>query len=298
MQFGKVLHPETIDFYLPEDHTSTSKVLQKSTRKKLKMHIGCAKWNRQDLKGFYPRGTKDELNYYSSQFNAIELNATFYNLFPKDQFKKWYLKTSPDFKFYPKLTKGISHEQALNQKAIEYTKYYIENISALKEKLGCVFLQMHESFNPNDFKLLENYLKQWPKHIPLAVELRHSDWFNTTEISLRLYQLFEAYNIITVITDTAGRRDLLHMALTTSKVFIRFVSANHITDYSRLDQWANRLNSWKQQGIGEINFFVHQNLEIESVKLAAYFIKKLNTNLQTNLKMPRTLNDQQQMSLF
>jgi uncharacterized protein YecE (DUF72 family) len=41
--------------------------------------LSCAKWNKQDLKGFYPRGTKDELAYYSTQFNSIELNATFYN---------------------------------------------------------------------------------------------------------------------------------------------------------------------------------------------------------------------------
>jgi len=25
------------------------------------MFVGCAKWNRADLKEFYPRGTKDEL---------------------------------------------------------------------------------------------------------------------------------------------------------------------------------------------------------------------------------------------
>ena len=297
MQFGKVLHPETIDFHLPEDHTNTTRVLQNNNIQDFKVHIGCAKWNRQDLKGFYPRGTRDELNYYSSQFNAIELNATFYNLFPKDQFQKWYSKTSPDFKFYPKLTKEISHEQVLDQKAIEYTKYYIENVSVLEEKLGCIFLQMHEDFDPQNFQLLENYLKHWPQHIPLAVELRHTDWFNTN-ISSQLYQLFENYNITNIITDTAGRRDLLHMALTSQKTFIRFVGANHITDYSRLDEWSNRLDLWKQLGASEINFFVHQNTEIESVKLAAYFIKKLNSRLKTNLKIPRTLDDQQQLSLF
>ena len=27
------------------------------------IYVGCAKWNRADLKGFYPRGTKDELGY-------------------------------------------------------------------------------------------------------------------------------------------------------------------------------------------------------------------------------------------
>ena len=104
--------------------------------------------------------------------------------------------------------------------------------------------------------------------------------------------------ITTIITDTAGRRDLLHMNLTTPKAFIRFVGANHKTDYSRIDEWVNRLINWKNNGVEEISFFLHQNIEIESVKLAAYLIKKINQQLTTTYKAPNTLEDSQQMSLF
>ena len=45
------------------------------------------------------------------------------------------------------------------------------------------------------------------------------------------------------------------MALTTPKTFIRFVGANHPTDYIRIDQWVARLQLWKKQGIEEVNFF-------------------------------------------
>jgi len=121
----------------------------------------------------------------------------------------------------------------LDAKAIEYSKYYIENVSELQEKLGGVFLQLHEGFAPNNFNRLQNFIKAWPKNIPLAVELRHTEWFNTA-IASELYQLFTENNITNIITDTAGRRDLLHMALTTPKTFIRFVGANHTSDYSRL----------------------------------------------------------------
>jgi uncharacterized protein YecE (DUF72 family) len=41
------------------------------------------------LKGFYPKGTKDELSYYSTQFNSIELNATFYGMPTPDQVQTW-----------------------------------------------------------------------------------------------------------------------------------------------------------------------------------------------------------------
>ena len=41
-------------------------------------------------------------------------------------------------------------------------------------------------------------------------------------------------NISNVIVDTAGRRDLMHMRLTNPTAFVRYVGANHESDYTRL----------------------------------------------------------------
>jgi len=49
MQFGKVLHPETIDFFLPEDHPNTTETLKSSNKQNFDLSIGCAKWNKHDL---------------------------------------------------------------------------------------------------------------------------------------------------------------------------------------------------------------------------------------------------------
>ena len=71
MKFGRVDNPDSIDFTLPRDHPDTKQVLGLNMGKQdLDIFVGCAKWNKTDLKGFYPRGTKDALTYYSSQFNA------------------------------------------------------------------------------------------------------------------------------------------------------------------------------------------------------------------------------------
>lgn len=74
MKFGKVDDPDNIDFSLPKTHPDTIEILNKKGEKAAfkDVRIGCAKWNRKDLKNFYPRGTKDELSYYSTQFNSIE----------------------------------------------------------------------------------------------------------------------------------------------------------------------------------------------------------------------------------
>ena len=296
MQFGKVSHPETIDFFLPKDHIDTAKTVSKPGNKSLSVYVGCAKWNRQDLKGFYPRGTKDELYYYSRQFNSIELNATFYRIFSEDQFKKWYDKTPDGFKFFPKLVQNISHFKRLNDDVQPYVDQYLANAIHLKEKLGTIFLQMHSNFSPKYFSRVESFIAQWPKEIRLAIEFRHTDWFNDISVSNELYDLLACNNITNIITDTAGRRDLLHMRLTNKEAFVRYVGSSHPTDYTRLDDWIIKCKEWKKMGIEDIHFFIHQNIERESPLLSKYFIKELNRTLFTELLLPK--NSSEDMTLF
>ncbi len=295
MKFGSVDDPGSIDFTLPNDHKDTLKVLNKVKDDNIpEIYIGCAKWNRADLKEFYPRGTKDELGYYASQFNAIELNATFYRIFPAEQFSTWYDKTPEGFKFFPKLNQEISHWKRLNETK-DVVENYVYNASNLKEKLGTVFLQMHANFAPKDFDRVIKFVEDWPKEIPLAIEFRHTHWYNDAQVANDLYQLLEANNISNVIVDTAGRRDLMHMRLTNATAFVRYVGANHPSDYSRLDDWVIRLKTWKEQGLKEIDFFIHQNIEKESPLLSAYFIKKINAELGYSLIIP---NENEQQALF
>ena len=110
MKFGQVPDPSIIDFTIPTTAAETLDLLKKNkSDKPMEVYVGCAKWNKTDLKGFYPRGTKDELAYYSKQFNSIELNATFYNSPSKQQVETWREKTPENFKFFPKIPQSISH---------------------------------------------------------------------------------------------------------------------------------------------------------------------------------------------
>lgn len=295
MKFGKVLHPDLVDFTMPNTHTDTFRLLNIFEKpEKVSVFVGCAKWNKTDLKGFYPKGTKDELVYYSSQFNAIELNATFYRQFSAEQFSKWKNKTPDDFKFFPKLTQEISHFKRLEGVA-DAVNYYLDCALNLESKLGTIFLQMHENFSPKNFNRLQHFVESWAKGIPLSVEVRHTDWFTDESVAKEFYQLLEENNISNTIVDTAGRRDMMHMRLTNNEAFIRYVGANHPTDYTRLDDWVLRLKEWVDLGLQNIHFFIHQNLEVESPLLASYFIKKLNAALNLDLKIP---NQEQQTSLF
>lgn len=284
MKFGSVEQPELIDFTLPADHPDTATVLKGGNGLK-NIYVGCAKWNKQDLKKFYPKGTKDELSYYSTQFNSIELNATFYNHFNPEQIGKWVEKTPDNFRFFPKVHQMVSHIKRLNNIEEPVERYTI-NIRNLGEKLGMCFLQLHDNFKPANMERLVTLAEYWPKDIPLAIELRNTEWFNDEEVANEVYSLFESHNISNIVTDTAGRRDLLHMRLTSTDVFVRYVGANHTSDYTRLDDWMIRIKQWADAGMENLYFFVHQNLEKESPVLSAYMIKKLNKEFGLSLTIP------------
>ncbi|MDT0641735.1 DUF72 domain-containing protein [Zunongwangia sp. F363] len=289
MKFGKVDNPEIINFSLPATHQQTKEVLSNYEPEDFKdVRIGCAKWNRTDLKNFYPRGTKDELGYYSTRFNSIELNASFYRMFPEAQFEKWADKAAGDFKFFPKVPRLISHLKRLND-CETLVDDFVTNMLPLKDKLGMVFLQMPDNFQPKFIERLEPFFKHWPKEIPLAAELRHTDWYNDPLVASELNDILKKHNITSIITDSAGRRDLLHMRLTTDTAFIRYNGANHKSDYTRLDDWLEKIEEWYKMGLKNVYFFVHQNLEEASPLLSAYFIEKFNDRFKTDIKIPKTL---------
>ncbi|NMH28147.1 DUF72 domain-containing protein [Flavobacterium silvaticum] len=297
MIFGQVPNPGEVDFTLPPDSPETKRVLK--TRKKeqpFEVFIGCAKWNKSDLKGFYPRGTKDELTYYSTQFNSIELNATFYGMPDWKQVETWKDKTPEGFKFFPKLTNTISHFKRLIE-VREVVDTFCNAISNFDDKLGMAFLQLHDNFKPKDFTRLEKALREFPKGVPLGVEVRNNEWFSDIEAKSKLENLLEQLGMSNIIVDTAGRRDMLHMRLTNDAAFIRYVGANHPTDIQRLDDWVERIKQWRPEGLNKLYFFVHQNIELESPLLATHFIEKMNAAFGLKIHIPQRQSTQQS-SLF
>jgi hypothetical protein len=72
--------------------------------------------------------------------------------------------------------------------------------------------------------------------------VRHKDWFAVEANRDNLFGLLQQLNIGTVMSDTYGRRDCVHMELTTPEATIRFAGNNLApSDYTRLDAWVERL---------------------------------------------------------
>ena len=295
MNFGKVDDPTVVDFSIPTDDAATLRILKSGTDDPFEVYVGCAKWNKTDLKDFYPKGTKDELTYYSRQFNSIEMNSVFYNMPKAEQVLKWKNKTPEGFKFFPKITQSISHIRRLDN-VEELTKIYCDAISHFEEKLGVCFLQLHENFGIKGLDKLKAFVADFPKAIPLAIEVRSKEWYRDTDFWNEYCHFLESQHAANVIVDTAGRRDMMHMRLTNSTAFIRFVGCNvDQIDYQRIDDWVERIVQWKEAELKQLCFFVHQNVEKSSPLFSAYLIEKLNERLNLKLNVPEFANEQKEL---
>ncbi|VTQ02060.1 DUF72 domain-containing protein [Sphingobacterium daejeonense] len=283
MKFGKVEDPSQIDFSLPVTPKETIQFLnQYKSEEGFEINIGYPKWSKADLKGFYPRGTKDELRYYSEEFNSVEFNGTFYRSPSKEQVLIWKNRTSDDFKFCPKFTNSISHYSRLNN-TDEKVAAFVDSTVLFEEKLGMGFIQMPENFRPKAFDRLEGFLNRFPKGYPLAFEVRHEEWYNDEQTLNKYLNLLKKTNTTNIIVDTPGRRDMLNFRLTTPVAFIRFVSSTDVIDKLRLSEWVTKIKEWKEVGLKQVYFFVHQKIDPETPFLSTDFVKELNVQLGCKL---------------
>jgi uncharacterized protein YecE (DUF72 family) len=292
MEFGKVQDPGHINFLLPPDHSMTDellKELESRPRSELHIHVGATRWRIKEwVRTVYPKKTKEKdfLSQYVRQFNTIELNAMWYNLQPKDVIEKWAGLADRNFRYCPKFSNTISHELQLSG-AERDTDLFIDHMRHFGETLGASFLQLSDGFGPDRASLLHNYLRRLPHDFRTCVELRQESWFGRMEHQ-QTWDIFRELGIGAVITDTSGRRDVIHMRLTAPVAFIRWVSnSGHPTDYPRIDAWADRISDWVKRGLREVYFFVHAHDEAHTPGLVAYVIEQLNKKCGTNLKPPK-----------
>ncbi|MDB5133707.1 MAG: hypothetical protein JWP37_310 [Mucilaginibacter sp.] len=298
MEFGRVDHQQLaeIDFSLPPDPELTLTTLKAAKGKgPLQVHVGCAKWGRKEWLGkIYPLKTK-EINFldeYVNHFDCIELNATFYQVYGPETIGKWRDKaaSNPGFKFCPKFSQNISHIRRLKN-AEEITTQFYKGILAFGDQLGPLFLQVGDNFTPKSLPELKAYLEHLPTDVPVFLEVRHKDWFAVPENRDALFNLLHQLNIGAVITDASGRRDCVHMNLPTPHAFIRFVGNSlDKTDYTRIDEWVERIKDWEKQGLQSLWFFMHQHDERYSPELCDYVVEKLNKALGLEIHRPQFID--------
>ena len=304
MEFGKLQSLEGVDFSLPPDPPENELVLEQLLPSvQPRVYIGATGYNMKPWVGkWYPAGARDRdfVRHYGAQFNTIEHNTTHYRIPDEATVARWREAVPDDFRYCPKVPQSLSHARDLGVHSPELP-LFCRAIAGLGNRLGCCFLQVSPHFSPQNLPVLERFLDKWAPDIPLAVEVRHEDFFRPTAAALRYFSLLASAGAAAVITDVAGRRDVCHMHLTNGTAMIRFVGNGlHPTDYSRIDDWALRLSTWFAKGLQTAYVFTHEPDNLLAPELAAYAAEHFQgaaQGLQT--RGPKPLGrPAQQTSLF
>lgn len=296
MDFGKTHNLDAVTFDLPPGAAFNARVWADATpAARPQVYIGGPIWaNKAYVGKIYPANAKEKdfLHYYARQFNTIELNLTHYQIPTAGMIDRWKAEAPglPDragFTYCPKFPQAISHERQLVA-AEGLTDEFVNAILGLEEFLGMSFLQLPPSFGPDRWPVLEAYLNRLPDELAVAVEFRHPDWFSKATTWNQTLEQLHALHRHVVITDVAGRRDVLHMGLSSPVLTLRFIAnEGHPTDYSRTDAWVGRLKTWFEKGLQTAYLFIHGGAENDTApELIRYWVRQLNEHCGLNLREP------------
>jgi uncharacterized protein YecE (DUF72 family) len=192
------------------------------------LRIGTSGWNYPTGRGtwngvFYPPARRrprgfDELAFYSSHFDTVEVNSTFYGQPKAAVCRAWADRTPPGFEFSVKLYQKFTHpkmyEERLagslpelsapgdatarrelarpNQADLDEFRRGIEPLAAAG-KLGALLAQFPPSFK--ETPAARDYLAQLLTALTgyaVAVELRHKSWSDRMGDTLTLLNEFQA----------------------------------------------------------------------------------------------------------
>jgi uncharacterized protein YecE (DUF72 family) len=156
-----------------------------------KYYIGTSGWTYYNWKElFYPNEIKQAewLQYYSSQYDTVEVNSTFYSLPRLSSLKRWQELTDHDFTFSIKAWKKITHDKKLNN-CNDEVKIFFNAIQSLKEKAKVILFQLPGSFS-KDITLLKDFINLLPSDYLYTFEFRNSSWWCD-----EVYSILQTHNI-------------------------------------------------------------------------------------------------------
>jgi len=205
-----------------------------------RVRIGCSGWSYEAWRGLlYPPGLPESrwLERYATQFETVEVNATFYRLPARKTVEQWANATPDGFVFAVKASRYLTHVRRLRDVAAGFARLG-ERIEPLESagKLGPVLWQLPERFRRDDERLAAALDELGPgRH---AFEFRHGSWFNANVMAI-----LRKYGVCAVQADSV-RRPLPEPPATTGWRYARLHDGRgRRGNYSerQLREWATRL---------------------------------------------------------
>lgn len=197
-----------------------------------RIHIGCSGWSYKDWVGpFYPKDAKqrDFLRLYSSVFDTVEIDSSFYRIPNQFMISLWKKNTPEEFVFCPKFPKKITHELKLHNVSSTLSFMY-RMLAELGERLGPLVVQLPPSFKyEKGMPVLSNFVSELKTGFRHAIEFRHDSWFRQD-----VYKLLESKNVsfcwsITQYVTTPHE-------ITSDFIYTRMVGERDITNFNAIQK--------------------------------------------------------------
>jgi uncharacterized protein YecE (DUF72 family) len=228
--------------------------------------VGTSGYSYKEWKGsFYPEklAAKDMLSYYAGRLNSVELNNTFYRMPQRTMVESWKTQVPEVFRFSVKASQRITHFKRLKE-ATEETKYMLDTVSVLEDRLGVVLFQLPPNMK-KDLERLETFLSNLPSAVRATFEFRHPTWFDDD-----ILELLRQHNRALCVSDTDDL-PVNRIDKTADWGYLRLRRVSYSND--ELVEWKKRIKAqqWKTTFV----FFKHED-EATGPKLAAEFAALYN----------------------
>jgi uncharacterized protein YecE (DUF72 family) len=164
------------------------------------VRIGCSGWQyRHWRSAFYPSELPQTrwLAYYTTHFNTVEINNTFYRLPERTTFRDWRRQAPPGFRFALKASRFLTHMKKLKEPREPLARLFSRAIP-LGDALGPILYQLPPRWRLNVDRLV-TFLSSLPRRRRHAIEFRDPSWY-TDEV----FALLTQHRVALCLHDMAG----------------------------------------------------------------------------------------------
>src|SRR5687768_1362660 len=222
------------------------------------VRVGCSGWLYRDWRGLvYPAEltTKGWFRYYTTLFDTVELNTTFYRLPSEAAVESWAEQAPPDFLYALKLGQFGSHRMKLRD-AASWLPNHLDRALRLGPSLGPTLVQLPPRWR-RDVGRLDEFLsvaRSIGAELRWAVELREPSWVDDA-----VFDVLRRHGAALCIHDLLANHP---WELTTDWTYVRFhgpdaLRVKYHGKYGgrRLGKVASRLEPWLDDGIDVYAYF-------------------------------------------
>jgi uncharacterized protein YecE (DUF72 family) len=224
------------------------------------VHVGTMGWSYSFWKGsFYPQdlNSSEFLAYYSSKFDTVEVDSTFYRIPRESTVLGWKEQTPKGFVFSLKFPQVITHIKMLKDCEKE-TRVFLERAELLGAKLGALLLQFPFSFRVELFPLLKAFLANLPNKHRYVVEVRNKSLLNDN-----LYTLLRDNDVALAWVDSVSMQ--LATEVTSNFIYVRWegdrkkvngtLGTIEIDRTNDINQWAKKLTPFVEKQTEVFGYF-------------------------------------------